>query len=96
MIITVEKNEYPPDVIQDDEERRGLERRYSERRQLERRTGDRRRGDRRQQERRASNRRTRQAPLNLQGLDQLLSDEEIESVRRLFARLIDNPDPKSK
>ena len=96
MIITVEEDGYPPHVIQDDEERRGVERRYSERRQIERRKGDRRRGDRRQNERRATNRRTRQAPPNLQGLDQLLSDEEIESVRRLFARLLDNPDPKSR
>jgi hypothetical protein len=95
MIITVEKDNYPPYVLEDDEERRGVERRFSERRQIERRQGDRRRGDRRQHERRAVNRRTRQAP-DLQGLDQLLSDEEIESVRRLFARLIDKPDPKSR
>lgn len=96
MIITVEKDNYPPQLLQDDEERRGVERRFTERRQLERRKGDRRRSDRRQHERRALNRRNRPSASNIPGLDQLLSDEEIESVRRLFARLIDKPDPKAR
>ena len=96
MIIAVKKDNYPPQLIEDDEERRGVERRFTDRRQVERRKGDRRLGDRRQHERRALNRRMRQASSNIPGLDQLLSDEEIDSVRRLFARLIDKPDPKTR